>query len=57
MSYTCFEIEISDKVAHIKLSRPEKRNSMNLKFWDELPEIIGDIDREVRARHQRSGRR
>ena len=50
MSYTCFDIDISDKVAHIKLSRPEKRNSMNLEFWDELPEIIGDIDREVRAR-------
>ena len=50
MSYTCFDIDISDNVAHIKLSRPEKRNSMNLKFWDELPEIIGDIDREVRAR-------
>lgn len=50
MSYTCFDIDISDKVAHIQLSRPEKRNSMNLEFWDELPEIIGDIDREVRAR-------
>jgi enoyl-CoA hydratase len=50
VSYTCFDIDISDNVAHIKLSRPEKRNSMNLKFWDELPEIIGDIDREVRAR-------
>jgi enoyl-CoA hydratase len=50
VSYTCFDIDISDKVAHIKLSRPEKRNSMNLEFWDELPEIIGDIDREVRAR-------
>lgn len=50
MSYTCFEVDISDKVAHIKLNRPEKRNSMNLKFWDELPEMIGDIDREVRAR-------
>jgi enoyl-CoA hydratase len=50
MSYTCFEIEISDKVAHIKLNRPEKRNSMNLQFWDELPEIIADIDSEVKAR-------
>ena len=50
MKHACFEVDIRDKVAHITLNRPEKRNSMILKFWDELPAIVNDIDREVKAR-------
>jgi len=50
MSHRCFEVTIEDKVAHIVLNRPEKRNSMIPEFWDELPEIIRDIDENVRAR-------
>ena len=50
MTYTCFDLEIADRIAHIKLSRPEKRNSMIPEFWDELPAIIRDIDQEVKAR-------
>ena len=44
MSYECFEVTIEDKVAHIQLNRPDKRNSMNPAFWRELPQIIEDID-------------
>ncbi|MDK1023896.1 MAG: crotonase/enoyl-CoA hydratase family protein [Gammaproteobacteria bacterium] len=50
MSYTCFDVDIKDRIAHIKLIRPEKRNSMNPAFWDELPAIVKDIDRNVKAR-------
>jgi enoyl-CoA hydratase len=50
MSYTCFDVDISDNVAHIKMIRPEKRNSMNPDFWDELPAIVRDIDENARAR-------
>ena len=50
MNYECFEVTIEDSVAHIKLNRPEKRNSMNPAFWRELPEIIEDIDENVKAR-------
>jgi enoyl-CoA hydratase len=50
VKHACFEVDIRDKVAHITLNRPEKRNSMILKFWDELPAIVNDIDREVKAR-------
>lgn len=50
MSYTCFDVEIADNIAHIILKRPEKRNSMVLAFWDELPAIVRDIDSEVKAR-------
>ena len=50
MSYECFEVTIEDKVAHIKLNRPDKRNSMNPAFWRELPQIVEDIDQNVKAR-------
>ena len=50
MKYECFEVTIEDSIAHIELSRPEKRNSMNPAFWRELPQIIEDIDENVRAR-------
>lgn len=50
MNYTCFTVKIEDNIAHIVLNRPEKRNSMNPVFWDELPNIVADIDHESRAR-------
>ena len=50
MSHQCFEVTITDKIAHVVLNRPDKRNSMSPAFWDELPEIIEDIDRHSRAR-------
>ena len=50
MAHTCFDVEIGDNIAHLKLNRPEKRNSMILKFWDELPAIVKEIDHEVQAR-------
>ena len=50
MTYESFSVEIRDRVAHIVLTRPEKRNSMIPAFWRELPEIVADIDGNARAR-------
>lgn len=50
MSYECFDVSTKEKIAHIVLNRPEKRNNMNAAFWDELPAIIRDIDENARAR-------
>jgi len=50
MSYRCFDVTIDEKIAHIVLNRPEKRNSMIPEFWEELPRIIQDIDENARAR-------
>jgi len=33
MSYTCFDVELSDHIAHIRLKRPEAFNSMVPAFW------------------------
>ncbi len=50
MAYTCFDVTIENNIAHIVLSRPEKRNAMSRAFWAELPEIIRDIDENAKAR-------
>lgn len=50
MTPTCFEVEIADHVAHLKLNRPEALNSMVPAFWSELPALVRDIDRGAKAR-------
>jgi len=49
-THEAFTVEIEDKVAHIKLNRPEAMNAMNKAFWNELPAIVKDIDQNARAR-------
>jgi len=44
MAYESFEFTVADKIAHIKLSRPEKRNSMNLAFWHDMRAVFAEID-------------
>ncbi len=50
MDYQAFTVEIENNIAHVQLSRPEKRNAMDSAFWQELPAIINDIDDNARAR-------
>lgn len=50
MSYTCFEVSIENKIGHIVLNRPEKRNSMIPEFWDELPAIVRELDDDAQVR-------
>ncbi len=50
MSYKCFELTIDNKIAHLQLSRPEKRNAMIREFWSELPAAIQEIDQQSQAR-------
>ena len=50
MAFTCFDLSIEDRVAHLVLNRPDKRNSMIPEFWQELPAIVKDIDENAKAR-------
>jgi enoyl-CoA hydratase/carnithine racemase len=50
MPYHCFDVEIADKIAHLKLKRGDELNTMVPEFWRELPEIVRDIDDNARAR-------
>jgi len=47
---SCFDVKIENKIAHIVLNRPEAFNSMPRAFWNELPEIVRDIDDNAKAR-------
>ncbi len=50
MNFHCFDLDIDDQVAHIRLNRPDKRNAMVREFWDELPRAVRDVDEGARAR-------
>ena len=50
MSWECFDVSVSQQIAHIVLNRPEKRNSMCQSFWSDLPAIVQDIDENAKAR-------
>ncbi len=50
MAYQCFDVTIENQIAHLVLNRPDKRNSMIPAFWEELPQIVEDIDNNAKAR-------
>ncbi len=50
MGYTCFEVDETDGVAHIVMSRPDQFNSMIVEFWSELPQIVDEISDQGRSR-------
>ena len=50
MSYRCFDLEIENGIAHLRLKRGDTLNTMVPEFWRELPEIVWDIDRKAKAR-------
>ena len=50
MGYECFDVEIADQVAHLRLNRGDELNTMVPAFWRELPEIVNRIDAEGSAR-------
>ena len=49
-THECFTVSIEDNVAHITMNRPQAMNAMNKAFWNELPKIVREIDRDALAR-------
>jgi enoyl-CoA hydratase len=50
MTATCFDVAIADRVAHIRLCRPDSFNTFTPEAWVQLPAIVRDIDRNAKAR-------
>jgi len=50
VTYTCFDVDLNDQIAHIQFARPEAFNSMVPEFWTELPEIVNAFDAAGEAR-------
>ena len=43
MTHECFTVETTARVAHVRMIRPERSNSMIPSFWRELPAIVDDL--------------
>ncbi len=50
MTYECFDVTVTNKVAHLTMSRPDELNSMTPSFWRELPEIVNALSDAGEAR-------
>lgn len=50
MTYQCFGFSITDKIAHLRLNRPDALNTMQPVFWRELTEIVSALQRMASAR-------
>jgi enoyl-CoA hydratase len=50
MAYRCFDLEITDHVAHVRMTRGDELNTMVPEFWSELPQIVDGISAEASAR-------
>ncbi|PHS75646.1 MAG: enoyl-CoA hydratase [Robiginitomaculum sp.] len=50
MTNKSFDLTIENKIAHIVLNRPDKRNALAADFWEELPKAVRDIDDNAKAR-------
>lgn len=50
MGHNCFDVEVTDGVAHVRLNRPDVLNTMNADFWRELPEITRSLSQSGEAR-------
>ena len=48
--HACFEVDLDNGVAHLRLSRPEAKNSMVPEFWSELPAVVNDLSDSGEAR-------
>lgn len=49
--YQAFRVDLTDKIAHVAIDRPEKANAMNAAFWAEIIDIFRWVDEtdEVRV--------
>ena len=48
--YKSFEVDISDHVANLVLSRPDELNTMSRDFWVELDDVLEEINKNSEVR-------
>ena len=46
----CFDLELKDGVAHLRMNRPEALNTMTSAFWRELPALVNELSDAGEAR-------
>jgi enoyl-CoA hydratase len=50
MAHRCFDLDITDRVAHLRLIRPDELNTMVPEFWRELPALVAEVSDSGAAR-------
>jgi enoyl-CoA hydratase len=50
MAYECFDLQTTDRVAHLRMIRPERANSMIASFWRDLPVIVDELSAAGKVR-------
>lgn len=50
MTMESLALERSGAIAHLELDRPDKANALGPAFWRELPDILGELDRDPAIR-------
>jgi enoyl-CoA hydratase len=50
MDYQCFQFDIAERIAHLRLNRPDALNTLQPVFWRELAAILQELQREAKAR-------
>lgn len=50
MTYTTLDLSIENHIAHIKLSRPGKLNTLIMEFWQEMVDVFSEIENTAEAR-------
>ena len=48
--YECIRLEKKDYVGHLILCRPDRRNRMSLKFFEEIVQVFNRIDDDDEVR-------
>lgn len=42
-NYECFDVSVTDGIAHLQLTRPKQANSLTQAFWSEFPEALEEL--------------
>src|SRR4051794_41150533 len=50
MAYECFDLQTTDRVAHLRMIRPDRANSMIASFWCDLPMIVDELSASGKVR-------
>jgi len=50
MAYTTIDFSVTGHVAHIRLNRPDKLNTMVMAFWQELVDVFAEIEERMEVR-------
>ena len=49
-TFECLSLDFSNAVAHVKLNRPDKLNTLTPQFWREFAKVVEELDKDGKTR-------